>query len=184
MPGGAKLSAEMFDAFASPPGPQGWIYDFQTLITGLLALAAAFIAAWIARGQLRAQREQIKDAREQAARDRAGRLRAARASLPAVLSAICDYSERTARALNAAWPVEARLYPEDANPLQAYCITVNIEPFPAETLQSLERVVELIRRELVQSAGARDRLQRVRHRALVAGPQRIRKAERLRVRIG
>lgn len=44
-----------------------WIYEFQTLITGLLAIGAAWIAANIAKGQLEAAKEQIRVAREQIA---------------------------------------------------------------------------------------------------------------------
>lgn len=135
---------------AGPPTPdRGWVYDYQTLITGLLALAAAIITVVIARGQLRAQRQQLQDARNQVVRDRAARLRAARASLPAVLSAICDYAEATGRALQKVWPTAALLYPEDVNPLTAHLITVRIEPFPSVTLQSLERVVELTDNEVI-----------------------------------
>lgn len=118
------------------PVERGWFYDYQTFVGAMIALIAALIAAEIARRQL-------AETKRQAARDRAGRLRAARASLPAVLSAVCDYAEATARTLNAAWPIDAILYPNDADPCASRRLTINIEPFPAETLRSLERVVEL-----------------------------------------
>jgi hypothetical protein len=81
--------------------------------------------------------------RRQGDQDRAGRLRATRASLPTVLSAICDYCEQTARALNGAWPAAACLYPNDANRFTNYPTIAAISPFPPETLSALERVVAL-----------------------------------------
>lgn len=118
------------------PVERGWFYDYQTFVGAMIALVAALIAAEIARRQL-------TETKRQAARDRAAKLRAARASLPAVLSAVCDYAEVAGRTLNSAWPVEAILYPDDVDPLASRRMTLNIEPFPAETLRSLERVVEL-----------------------------------------
>lgn len=118
------------------PVERGWFYDYQTFVGAMIALVAALIAAEIARRQL-------TETKRQAARDRAAKLRAARASLPAVLSAVCDYAEVAGRTLNSAWPVEAILYPDDVDPLASRRMTFNIEPFPAETLRSLERVVEL-----------------------------------------
>jgi hypothetical protein len=121
---------------------RGWFYDYQTFIGAMIALLAALIAAEIARRQL-------AETKRQAARDRAGRLRAARASLPAVLSAVCDYAEVAGRTLNAAWPVDAMLYPNDVDPLASRRMTVSIQSFPAETLRSLERIVELTDNEAV-----------------------------------
>lgn len=42
-----------------------WIYDFQTLITGLLAVGAALYAARFAQKQVNAANSQIVVAREQ-----------------------------------------------------------------------------------------------------------------------
>jgi hypothetical protein len=112
-----------------------WADHWQTMITGVLALGAAGWAAWLARGQLSAARQQMKEARRQARNDRDGRLRAARASLPATLSAICDYAERVAAELRSAYPVPNLLGVDRYVP--------TFPPFPAETIMSLERVVEL-----------------------------------------
>lgn len=133
-------------AYIGTPPPSvvhGWFYDYQTIIAGGVALVAALIAAEISRRQLQSSRDQLVELRRQADQDRAGRLRATRASLPTVLSAICHYAEQTARALNGAWPAAARLYPNDSNPFSTYRIAAAIEPFPTETLASLERVVAL-----------------------------------------
>lgn len=127
----------------SPAVAHGWFYDYQTIIAGGVALGAALIAAEISRRQLRSSREQLVEMRRQADQDRSGRLRATRASLPTVLSGICHYAEQTARALNGVWPAVARLYPDDADPFATYRITAPIQPFPTETLASLERVVAL-----------------------------------------
>ena len=82
-----------------------------TIISAIIgALTAALIAAEIARRQLKAEREQVAEARRQTELDRAERLRVARASFPAVLSAICDYADAPAPALHSAWPTVARLY--------------------------------------------------------------------------
>ena len=128
--------------------PRSFWYDYQTLITGLLALTAAVIAAWIARGQLRASETQIKVAidqleadRTRAAAERSGRLRGARASLPTVLSSICSYSRDAARALHDAWPTPAKLYPD--TPLaSAYRVSCEVPQFPVELIAPLERIVE------------------------------------------
>lgn len=122
---------------------RSWFYDYQTFIGAMIALIAALIAAEIARRQLKAAREQIAEARRQADLDRAGGLQAARASFPAVLSAICDHADATARALYAAWPAVVRLYPNDVDEMQDYQITAAIPSFPVGTLDALERVVEL-----------------------------------------
>jgi type II secretory pathway pseudopilin PulG len=150
---------------------RGWFYDYQTFIGAMIALIAALIAAEIARRQLKAAREQIVEARRQTDLDRAGRLRAARASFPAVLSAICDYADATARALYGAWPAVARLYPNDVDEAQDYRITAEIPPFPVGTLDALERVVELTSAEDVA-----DRIESLLREAQVLGA-RTRKLE-------
>ncbi|GHH16167.1 hypothetical protein GCM10008023_19860 [Sphingomonas glacialis] len=154
-------------AYVGTPPPavaHGWFYDYQTIIASGVALCAALIAAEISRRQLRSSREQLVEMRRQADRDRAGRLRAARASLPAVLSAICDYAETTARTLNGAWPAAAALYPDDANPLAAYRVTLAIAPFPSATLESLERIVAL-----TDSDGVAERIESILREAQVLG---------------
>ncbi|WP_157217999.1 hypothetical protein [Flavisphingomonas formosensis] len=127
-----------------------WIYDFQTLITGLLAVGAALYAARFAQKQVNAARLQIEVARDQIAaikdqadRERTARLRAARASLPTTLSSICEFAQEAGEALHAAWPAAAKLYPEDHDPNSVQPVTANLPPFPYELLDSLERIVEL-----------------------------------------
>lgn len=118
-----------------------WSDHWQTMITGALAVGAAGFAAWLARGQLDAARRQIAVARDQitatetaAARDRDGRLRAARASLPATLSSICGYAEQVARELMALM---------EAYPTSKGGQTVKITRFPIEALSTLGRIIEL-----------------------------------------
>lgn len=130
-----------------------WIYDFQTLITGILAVSAALYAAKFAQKQVSAAnaqievaREQITASKEQADRERAAKLRAARASLPTTLSSICEYAQNAqnaGQALNAAWPSAAKMYPEDHDPNAEGLVTAKIPDSPHDILISLERIVEL-----------------------------------------
>lgn len=126
-----------------PAAEHGWFYDYQSFIAGVIALVAALLAVFVSWRQLEAAKAQLAETKRQADRDRAGKLRAARASLPAVLSLICDYAQQVGRALNRAWPVDATLYPDDVDPFASYQISIALPPFPAEALQALERVVEL-----------------------------------------
>ena len=125
---------------------RGFVYEYQTLITGLLAIGAAGVAAWIAHGQLRTARDQIAVAREQIADQRAleerrrdSQLRAARASLPMALSAICDFSIAVVKQLEDAWPVSG----------VAAKLIVNEVKFPDHALVSLEKIVSLAESGLV-----------------------------------
>ncbi|NKJ02692.1 hypothetical protein [Novosphingobium sp. SG707] len=127
-----------------------WVYDFQTLITGLLAVGAAFYAARFAQRQVNAAmlqievaREQIAAVKEQADFERAARLRGVRASLPTTLSSICEFAQQAGEALHAAWPSAAKVYPEDHNPNFTQRIIADVPTFPYELLDSLERIVEL-----------------------------------------
>jgi hypothetical protein len=127
------------------------VFDFQTLITGLLAVCAALWAARYAQRQVNAANDQIKvgrdqiaAAKEQADRDRAGRLRAARASLPTALSLVCEFAVLAGRAVRSSWPRGAETYPKDHDPGQSHLfeLTALMPPFPGEVLATLERVVE------------------------------------------
>lgn len=106
-----------------------WIYDFQTLITGILAVAAAWYA--------------VDASKRQANRERAAKLRAARASLPTALSSLCEYAQTCGQALNAAWPTAAKLYPNEHDGGVDQKIKAEMPDFPYDLLESLERVVEL-----------------------------------------
>ena len=76
-----------------------WLDRWQTLITGILALIAAGVAAKIGQGQLAAAKGQINLQRELDARARQARLRAARAKLPLALSRVCSYASGIAKEL-------------------------------------------------------------------------------------
>lgn len=145
--------ANMCQALASTGN---WIYDFQTLITGVLAIGAAFWASKIAAGQLDTAKKQIEVTREQiesdkyeADRARKARLRAVRATLPVTLSSICEYSQLVASGLNNAWPVSAALYPNDDNGLRNYRVEAAIPDIPYDQLESLELVLEFTDTEAV-----------------------------------
>ncbi len=131
-----------------------WIYDFQTLLTGLLAVGAALYAARFAQKQVNAANDQINVAREQIAavqaqadRERNARLRAARASLPTTLSAICEYAQSIGEALYGVWPAVARNYAGDNNDFGDRRVKAEVLTFPFELLESLERMVEFTDRE-------------------------------------
>jgi hypothetical protein len=111
---------------------RGWLYDYQTLLTGLLAVLAAAAAWWSTNGQLRAMKQ-----------DRNGRMRAARAVLPATLSGLCDYAEGVVRALRSLLPAEARLYPEMINLFADFHGVGVVPKLAPELIQPLERMVEL-----------------------------------------
>lgn len=126
----------------------GWADHWQTMITGVLAVGAAGIAAYLARGQLDAAREQGRLAREQVTAqrfeddDRRRRaLRAARASLPGVLTAICNHAEEVTRALHGLWPIDAIDHPY-ANPMaHVYDVAGDVPVFPTELIQPLQEII-------------------------------------------
>lgn len=122
--------------------PDNWLYHYQTLVSGLLAVLAASGAVWTGQAQVRAVRDQIAASQKQANLDRASRHRAARATLPVTLSAICEYAQATGQALNSEWPGAAKRYPESHDGTRVSRITVSLPDFPSELLRSLERVVE------------------------------------------
>lgn len=66
-----------------------WLYNWQTLISGILALAAALLAGYLLNRQIQ-QSENL--ASEQLKRQH----NAARAALPLALSAVLDYCQKTA----------------------------------------------------------------------------------------
>lgn len=68
-----------------------WVDDPETLITGVLALAAACLGAYLLNRQI-GQTERLEAERQ------LRRFRAVRASTPLVLSEICDYAEQQAKA--------------------------------------------------------------------------------------
>ncbi len=166
-----------------PAQPEhGWLYDYQTLLTGILAFGAAAIAAFIAHGQLKAARLQIASnkeqveaqiaaaraqadtqiaaakeqadaqiaaVKEQADADRTARLRAVRASLPATLSAWCDYAQQVAQSLYNSWPHGARQYPNDVREHEFFDIRADLPILPPELIPPLERLMEVIDNEPV-----------------------------------
>ncbi len=113
-----------------------WSDHWQTMITGVLALGAGVAA-------VRAARAQIEAAKQEATHTRKARLRAARASMPATLSAVCDYAQRVAEALNGAWPAQAILYPDDTPLYEERRFQISVPHFPLDLLTALERLIEV-----------------------------------------
>lgn len=106
-----------------------WLNRYQTLLTGVAALAAASASVFYLRKQI-GQAEQHRQ--DQLLRDRA----AARTMLPLALSAICEYSTRSVQSLNdryAGRAAELPAIPTDA--LEQLVATVrtleiqHVEPF-------------------------------------------------------
>jgi hypothetical protein len=115
-----------------------WADHWQTTNAGILAVGAALGAAWIAKGQLAAQRAQIKLQVDQEDDRRTARLRAARASLPVTLSAICEYAERVAVDL------KSRMIAEPFPLARGRPVLNPPVVFPVEAIAALERLVELV----------------------------------------
>ncbi len=69
-----------------------WIYQFQTLITGIIAIAAAYLTFRVVREQIKqtSDLEELRRAREEAA---------ARAALPLALSEVAEYSLQSIRSV-------------------------------------------------------------------------------------
>ena len=134
-------------------GGDGWCYvdwadHWQTMITGCLALGAAGLATYIAKGQLEIGREQVSAAREQIQaqlddeKDRRRRaLRATRAALPGVLTAICDHATIVARTLHQVWPSEAILYPDDYGEDFERAIKLAVPTFPENLKAPLQEIL-------------------------------------------
>lgn len=72
-----------------PEQPQNLLYHYQTLITGVLAVVAAFFAVRETRRQIEQQNDQEEDRRRR-------KSLAARAALPGALSDLCGYAQACA----------------------------------------------------------------------------------------
>jgi hypothetical protein len=128
-----------------------WLYDWQTLITGILAVSAAVYAAKISWSQLKASRDQIEVQREHDFRARAGRLRVARAALPQALSQICRYAEATIEPLKEVHAtannlVERTIKYGSLSPAEAATL---FPTFPPDALAALTGVLEFVDDEAV-----------------------------------
>lgn len=125
---------------------QCWISafdDWQTMLTGTLALGAALLAYNAARSQAKTAQAQLDEQREQARQDREGRLRAVRASLPLVLSGICDFAERSIRALRRCLPREYIVFPQNANIDAELIFGIDVFEFSGEYVEVLGKMIEL-----------------------------------------
>jgi hypothetical protein len=120
---------------------------WQTMITGVLAVTAAMIAARLAKKQLRIGRDQVEAARAQMQaqiddeKDRRQRaLRAARASMPGVLTAICDHAEDVLKALTDAWDMRSRR--AGGGPVQGHDdVNIDIARFPESLVKPLQEIL-------------------------------------------
>lgn len=75
-----------------------WLYDWQTMLAGGVAVAAAYFS-------IRAVRDQIQQAADLETDRRVRAFAAARARMPAALNSLCDYAESIGRFLRASEPI-------------------------------------------------------------------------------
>ncbi|MGN6538030.1 MAG: hypothetical protein ACTHKQ_20155 [Mesorhizobium sp.] len=122
--------------------PHGWIYDYQTLLTGILAVVAALASGGLLWCQIRQERASRED-------ERCRKLRAARVALPATLSELCRYAVLSAQAVNSQFPAAYRQFPGDWQEGASVNLDPIDVPFPEEALRSLERVLEFVDDEAV-----------------------------------
>lgn len=105
-----------------------WADEWQTMITGCLAVVAAGLA-------LAASTKQARDQRK-------GKLRAARAELPASLSSVSLFADMSLERLKEAFPASALMYPNNVKGGEDYQLTVNMPSFPQSSLPNLMAIVE------------------------------------------
>nr|WP_047170180.1 hypothetical protein [Sphingomonas sp. Y57] len=128
-----------------------FLYDWQTMITGILAVIAARWALHAAKEQVQVARDQIALSQAEADRDRNGRLRAARAGLPAALSSVCDYAMENAATIWKARPEVDPYQAEDPTAFQQWKLQLKLLTTPAIIITTAERVLELTADEQVAS---------------------------------
>lgn len=147
-----------------PADQHSLLYDWQTLIAGLLAVLAAGFTAWLVSGQLVEQRRQVKLQREQFVEQRAvddrrlkRQLRAARAVLPPILSEICEYAKDVSAGLATVYPempmthspigrITFRRFPQEA----VAVLQLNIESLDEGPV--VERIASILREAQVLDA--------------------------------
>jgi len=106
-----------------------WIYDWQTLLAGVLAVLAAVIGSVLLWRQIRLSKEQEAERRRR-------RFNAARATMPLLLSGICAYARDIASVLRSIHR-SAGQYAFGADSL------INNAPaLPGELTPALERLIE------------------------------------------
>lgn len=128
-----------------------WLYTWQTLISGLLALGAAYLAARKVGEQIRVMREQI--AMEKRHRDDgiASKQRVARVAILHALSEMCSYTEQCMDALSSV-PTPTSPPPEPTKSVTALMSGVEYLPeAPAETLVQLLQHYQVHRARLGQT---------------------------------
>jgi hypothetical protein len=143
---GFLLGAIVFGPFPVPAisaEAEAWLYKWQTLLSGGLALLAAIVTIVVIVGQIQ-QTGTIETNR------RRRKLRAARATLPMALAAVCDYAEGCVRDLISLMPVDeervvARLparpeLPADIIPTFEKCIEFADEPEASHLIGLLRRL--------------------------------------------
>jgi hypothetical protein len=129
-----------FFAVVEYTGQFKWLTEFQTLFTGVAAVAAAVLSVRAVRDQITSSEKAvqrqidhstlIEEARLDAKRD------AARTSLPLTLSSICDYAQASALALRALRQHTQNRRPADvANPPV-------FPPVPEQAVQGIKEMVE------------------------------------------
>ncbi len=105
-----------------------WLYGWQTLVSGILAIAAAGVGSWLLYQQVTQS-----DKHEQKRLSR--KFEAVRATLPLTLSGLCDFSTQMLMEL-------ARVRPTAAYTATTSGNFINPPPAPAQLVQELKEVIE------------------------------------------
>jgi hypothetical protein len=129
------------------------LYNYQTVIAGAFALGAAIWTVIMIN-------KQIKQANDQETDRRHRRNRAARSMMPAALSALCDYSERS---VNILLPLLTRMQQEEPAATE---IVEDIPTIPVDALSTLRECIEFGEDEIEANVAALIRKLQVQHSRL------------------
>ncbi len=129
------------------------LYDYQTAITGALALGAAIWTVTTIRTQIKQSNTQEIDRRHR-------RNRAARSMMPTALSALCDYSERS---INILLPLLTKMQQKQAVETETASETPTI---PSDALSTLRECIEFGEDEIERNIAALIRRLQVQHSRL------------------
>jgi hypothetical protein len=118
-------------------GLSDFVYRWQTLITGLVAIVAASIALWAVRHQILAAQEMENDRRER-------RNYAARAMMPHALNSLCTYARGCSDALRSVVDEAPSPHLADVH----YPAHLDIPALPDAAMATLKECIEFGDREI------------------------------------
>lgn len=107
----------------------GWLYKFQTLVAGVIAIVAAFIGGHFINKQINSSFEIERERRSR-------KFRSIRSTIPITLNEICDYNHAVNEfLLNSYFQVKDNRLPPDANIME-------IPKFPYSIIKALQEIIE------------------------------------------